>query len=112
MPLPKNKRGKRCDSNNYRKNAISSLLGKIFYSIILDKQPMSLETDVFPFAFKKNSSTVMCTSMLKETIYYYNENKTDCYSLLLDASNAFDRVAYNILLDCVTEIYVQLYYDY
>ena len=33
--------------------------------------------------------------MLKETIDYYNENKTDCYLLLLDASKAFDRVEYN-----------------
>ena len=32
--------------------------------------------------------------MLKETIEYYNENNTDCYLLLLDASKAFDRVEY------------------
>ena len=79
MPIPKNKRGNKCDSNNYRQIAISSLLGKIFDTIILDKQQMSLETYVLQFGFKKNSSTVMCTSMLKETIDYYNENKTDCY---------------------------------
>ena len=27
-------------------------------------------------------------------IDYYNENDTDCYLLLLDASKAFDRVEY------------------
>ena len=32
--------------------------------------------------------------MLLETIDYYNENDTDCYLLLLDASKAFDRVEY------------------
>ena len=37
--------------------------------------------------------------MLKETIDYYNENKTDCYLLLLDASKAFDIVEYNQLLN-------------
>ena len=83
MPIPKNKRGNKCDSNNYR---------KIFDIIIFDKQQMSLETDVLQLGFKKNSSTVICTSMLKETIDYYNENKTDCYLLLLDASKAFDIV--------------------
>ena len=74
---------------------------------------MSLETDVLQFGFKKNSSTVICNSMLKETIDYYNENKTHCYLLLLDASKAFDRVEYSQLsMDCVTRICVQLYYDY
>ena len=53
---------------------------------------MSLETAVLQFGFKKNSSTVICTSMLKDTIDYYNGNQTDCYLLLLDASMAFDRV--------------------
>ena len=51
MPIPKNKRGNKCDSNNYRQIAISSLLGKIFDTIILDKQKMSLETDVLQFGF-------------------------------------------------------------
>ena len=29
-----------------------------------------------------------------ETIEYYNENGSDCYLFLLDASKAFDRVEY------------------
>ena len=40
VPIPKNKRGNKCDSNNYRQIAISSLIGKIFDTIILDKQQM------------------------------------------------------------------------
>ena len=35
---------------------------------------MSLETDVLQFGFKKNVCiTVICTSMLKETIDYHNK---------------------------------------
>ena len=41
--IPKNKRSNKCDSNNYRQIAISSLHGNIFETIILDKQQMSLE---------------------------------------------------------------------
>ena len=40
--IPKNERGNKCDSNNYREIAISILLGKIFDTIILDKQQMVL----------------------------------------------------------------------
>ena len=36
---------------NYRQIAISSILGKIFDTIILDTQQMSLETDVLQFGF-------------------------------------------------------------
>ena len=31
------------------------------------------------FGFKKNSSTVICISILLDTIEYYNDNTTDCY---------------------------------
>ena len=92
--LIKNKRGNKCDSNNYRAIAISSLLGKIFDTILLKLQHASLFTDLLQFGFKPNSSTVICTSLLRDTIEYYNENGSDCYLLLLDASKAFDRVKY------------------
>ena len=31
VPIPKNKRGNKCNSNNYRQIAISSLLSSIWY---------------------------------------------------------------------------------
>ena len=37
---------------------------------------------------------VICTSMLLETMGYYNKNGTYCYLLLLDLSKAFDCVEY------------------
>ena len=92
VPIPKNKRGNKSDSSNYRAIAISSLLGKIFDIIVLTEQCKSLETDNLQFGFKKHSSTVICTALLLETIEYYIENGSDCYLLLLDASKAFDRV--------------------
>ena len=82
VPLIKNKRGNKCDSNNYRAIAISSLLGKLFDTILLKLQHANLFTDLLQFGFKPNSSTVICTSLLRDTIEYYYENGSDCYLLL------------------------------
>ena len=92
--LIKNKSGNNCDSNNYRATAISSLLGKSFDTVLLKLQQATLFTDSLQFGFKFNSFTVICTSLLRDTIEYYNENGSDCYLLLLDTSKAFDRVDY------------------
>ena len=45
VPIPKNKRGNKSDSNNYRQIAISSLLGKLFNIIILEEQHHGLITE-------------------------------------------------------------------
>ena len=94
VPIPKNKRGNKTDSNNYRAIAISSLLGKLFDLIVLTEPAPCLKTDNLQFWILKNSSTVTCTALLMETIEYYYENGSDCYLLLLDASKPFDRVEY------------------
>ena len=56
----------------------------------MKEQHVSLITDDLQFGFKENSSTIICTQLLIETIKYYNSNNTDCFMLLLDASKAFD----------------------
>ena len=59
VPLIKNKRGNKCDSNNYRAIAISSIMGKLFDTVLLKLQHASLFTDSLQFDFKPNSSTVI-----------------------------------------------------
>ena len=82
--VSKDKRGSKSDSNNYRAIAISSILGKLFDSIIIKDQHLSLVTDDLQFGFKENSSTctITYTQLLAEAIEYYNINNTDCYMLL------------------------------
>ena len=94
VPVPKDKRGNKSDSSNYRAIAISSILGKLLDSIIIQDQHVSLKTDDLQFGFKENTSTITCTQLLIETVEYYNSNNTDCFMLLLDASKAFDRIEY------------------
>ena len=54
------------------------------------------------FGFKPDHATTQCTFVVKETIQYYLNGGSQVYTMLLDASQAFDRVNYvtlfNILL--------------
>ena len=63
VPIPKNKRGNKCDSENYRQIAISSPMGKLFDSIVLEEHQDSLFTDLLQFGYKKKAFTVICTSL-------------------------------------------------
>ena len=45
VPVPKVKRGNKSDSSNYRVIAISSILGKLLDSIIIQDQHVCLKTD-------------------------------------------------------------------
>ena len=94
VPIPKNKRKSLCDSDNYRSIALSSILGKVFDLIVLDKEQAKLVTSDLQFGFKDKSSTTQCTYVLNETIKYYNYKSSNAYVLMLDATKAFDRVQY------------------
>ena len=101
IPIPKGGRSSSSNSDHFRSIAISSILSKILDYIIIDQQAHSLITSDHQFGF---SSTVLCTTMLVETVQYYDENgRQPVYVLQLDASKAFDRVSYsrlfNVLLD-------------
>ena len=82
------------DSSNYRAIDLSSLLCNLFDTIIIETHKDNLITDGLQFGYKKQSSTIVCPSLLLNTVEYYRENDSDCYMLLLDASKAFDRVEY------------------
>ena len=91
------------NSSNYRAIALSSLLCKLFDTIIIEKHSRNLKSDDLQFGYKKHSSTIVCTSLLLDTVEYYKENGSDCYMLLLNASKAFDRVEYVKLFSALRE---------
>ena len=94
IPTVKNKRKSTCDSSNFRAITLSSILGKMFDNIILAKNSSILRSSDYQFGFKPKHSTVNCSFVLKEIAQYYNNKGSNVYCLLLDASQAFDRVHY------------------
>ena len=92
--LTKGARADLSNSNMYRSIAIKSLISQFFGNVIIERQQDSLSTYNYQFGFKANSSTVLCTTMVNETIQYYIENGGQAvYLLLLDAFKVFAKVS-------------------
>ena len=88
----------------FRNIAISSLLCKLLDYVIINQQNISLKTSDYQFGFKPESSAILCTSMVTETIQYYSENGgKPVHLLLLAARKAFDKVAYDMLFKVLIE---------
>ena len=83
IPIAKEGRSGSSDSDHFRSIAISSILSKILDYIIIDQQAHSMITSDHQFGFKPNSSTVLCTSMLVETVQYYDENGRQPTTMIL-----------------------------
>ena len=62
------------------------------FRIILNKYENKLKTSDLQFGFKKGVSTDSCSLVFKETIQYYTNEHSNVYSVLIDATKAFDRV--------------------
>ena len=71
IPIPKSARANVTDSNIYRSIAISSIMGKILDNVIIEQQQFALSTSEYQFGFKSKTSTVLCSTMVVETVQYY-----------------------------------------
>ena len=83
VPVPKKVNASVMLSDNFRGIALSSVFGKIFDNILLCKYCAKLSTSDLQFGFKANSSTHMCSMVLKETISYYINHKTSAFCCFL-----------------------------
>ena len=70
---------------------------QIIYVILMKKCDNVLHNSVKQFAFKQKHSTAMCSSMLIETVNYFDKCGSNVYGCFLDASKAFDKVHYGKL---------------
>ena len=94
---------------NAKLNLSSTCKYRVFFSKIFDKIIMSLQSEYLmtfelQFGFKEHSSTIMCSTLLVETVEYYVSNNSSVYVLLIDTSKAFDILCPSKLFD-VLETY-------
>ena len=98
IPIPKGSKATLTCSDKYRSIAISNVIGKIVDHIIIDRQSECLKTCDNQLGFKPKSLTVLCSTMVNETIQYYTENGgSPVYLLLLDVTKAFDKASFKVL---------------
>jgi hypothetical protein len=118
VPIPKGHNVNLSSSENFRGIALSSIFGKIFDNIILARYQHQLASCDLQFGFKRNSSTNLCSMVLKETLSYYINNQTPVFCTFMDASKAFDRIHYCKLFKllikrklppCIIRILMNLY---
>ena len=103
ISIPKDYREDLSRDDNYRGIALSNSLTKLLDLILLERNREQLTTSPLQFAFKKHTSTSMCTLVMKEVIRHYMENKSDVYSCCMDASKAFDRLKHDKLFSLLIE---------
>ena len=65
ISIPKGKNANLTDSSNYRGITLSSVMGKVFDLIVLDRFSDLLATSDLQFGFKVRRSTNMCSMVLK-----------------------------------------------
>ena len=103
IPILKGARVDKSNANNYRVVALSSILGKMLDMIIINVQKEELETSDLQFSYKSNSSTIMRSTLLIESIQYFVKIQSSGYVLFIDASKVFDRVCHRHLFNILEE---------
>ena len=97
-PIIKNKLGNKYSSDNYRPIMNSSNLLKVFEYCLLHKFEDHIQLNSRQFGFRKNTSTTMAISVIKETIHKYLNEGSNVHACFLDFSKAFDKINHSVLI--------------
>ncbi len=98
VPLLKNKAGDISDMSNYRAIALSNSISKVLENVLLTCfQACDDYDDYHQFGFRRNHSTTLACSVLKNTVDYYRRHGSYVFVCLLDLSKAFDSVDHKLL---------------
>ena len=86
VPMPKGRWSNLSMSSNFRAMAIilGSMLEKVRELVIMKTEAGNLFSNDLQFGFKGGLSTILCTSMIQETVPYFNHEGSNVNGLLLD----------------------------
>ena len=96
VPVPKSGKDQSC-SQNYCPITFVSTLSKVIEHVILLKYGDLLHSSHLQFGFKPQSSTTLCTALMKTVVSHYINNGSRVLGCFLDASKAFNRVDHSLL---------------
>ena len=99
VPIPKDKKGKLNDQNNYRPIALASCFSKILEMCIFNRIKEFIKTESNQFGYKPGLGTDSCIYTLKEIITNNMKNSTNTFIAFLDASKAFDKINHDLLFE-------------
>lgn len=97
VPIVKDMKGELGSKDNYRPIALTTIMSKLFESVILNRYEGLLLSEDSQFGFKKKHSTELCVYTLKQIIEFYRSKGSSVYVCFMDASKAFDRVNHTLL---------------
>ena len=99
ISIPKDAKASLSNVDNYRGISLSNSINKVFDYVIIELYQNTLMSSDMQFAYKSQHSTALCSVVYFETLQYYQQNGSQVYSCLLDASKAFDRIHYRKLFN-------------
>ena len=97
-PCIKDKLGVKSSSANYREVMISPCFFKLFEYCVLPRLTATTQLSHLQFGYRSQSSTLLATALLKETVNKFVKEGSVVYSCFLDLSKAFERLDHELLL--------------
>lgn len=99
LSIPKDSKASLSNIDNYRGISLFNSISKVFDYVTIHLCDKDLLSSDMQFAYKERHSTVLCSIIYIETLHHYNNNGSNVFSCLLDASKAYDRIHYGKMFE-------------
>ena len=102
-PTVKNSSGNKTDSKNYTPVMNSSNFPKVLKYLLVPHLEKHLPVHENQFTYRPATGCIDAITVSKETVMYYNSQRSDVYCAKVDLSKAYDRIDTSLLCDKMWE---------